>query len=248
MFTSLKLYNRIMYQKKLVAVVIPAFNEAPSIREVVEGLTRLTNSDGHRLVDDIVVCDNASTDDTADLAQRAGARVVYENVRGYGAACQAALAAIEQPDYVVFVDADQSVDTSQLNLLLAPLAINADLVIGSRSLGNSHKGALTLPQKIGNSLACRLIKYFWRRRITDLGPFRAITRPALTRLDMQDMKFGWTVEMQVKAIQQGMNVVEVPVTTFRRIGHSKISGTVSGVVGAAIGIFTTIFLLRRAQS
>ncbi|MFK8049255.1 MAG: glycosyltransferase family 2 protein [Halioglobus sp.] len=237
-----------MYQNKTVAVVIPALNEAPSIVEVVEGLKRLSNSDGQRLVDDIVVCDNASTDDTAVLARYAGARVVYEDVRGYGAACQAALAAISQADYVVFVDADLSVDISQLYLLLAPLAIDADLVIGSRSLGNSQAGALTLPQRIGTRLACQLIGYFWRRPVTDLGPFRAITRSALCRLNMQDRKFGWTVEMQVKAIQQGMNVVEVPVTTFRRLGQSKISGTFKGVVGAAIGIFATIFMLRHAQS
>jgi len=237
-----------MYQNKTVAVVIPAMNEAPSIVEVVEGVKRLSNSDGQSLVDDIVVCDNASTDDTAVLARQAGARVVYEDVRGYGAACQAALAAISRADYVVFVDADLSVDISQLYLLLAPLADDADLVIGSRSLGSSQAGALTLPQRIGTSLACRLIGYFWRRPVSDLGPFRAITRSALTRLNMQDRKFGWTVEMQVKAIQQGMNIVEVPVTTFRRLGQSKISGTLKGVVGAAIGIFATIFMLRRAQS
>ncbi|MDM3871303.1 glycosyltransferase family 2 protein [Porticoccus sp. W117] len=231
-----------MFQQKSVAVVIPAYNEADAIGAVVSDLLRLENSNGLPLVDDIVVCDNGSTDNTAAIARDAGARVVCEERPGYGAACQAAITALANPDIVVFVDGDHSVCAEEIPLLLVPLE-NSDLVIGSRVLGRCEKGALTPPQRFGNWLASALIRLFWKAPVTDLGPFRAINCQALQYLNMEDMAFGWTVEMQVKAAIQGFEVVEVPVTTRKRIGKSKISGTLKGVIGAARGILQTIFSL-----
>ena len=127
---------------------------------------------------------------------------------------------------------------------MTPLREGADLVIGSRALGHCNPGALTFPQRFGNWLASRTIKWLWRYRVTDLGPFRAICYQSLNRLQMKDRQFGWTVEMQVKAIQAGMDITEVPVTSLKRIGKSKISGTLKGCIGAAIGIFSTIYKLH----
>ncbi|MGS2723720.1 glycosyltransferase family 2 protein [Porticoccus sp. GXU_MW_L64] len=231
-----------MFEQKTVAVVIPAYNESEAIGAVVAGLRQLKNDQGEALVDDIVVCDNASTDNTADIACDAGARVVYEPRPGYGVACQAAIKALDRPDIVVFVDGDHSVRASELALLLEQLECS-ELVIGSRVLGRCEKGALTTPQRFGNWLASVLIRLFWGAPVTDLGPFRAIHYPALQRLNMEDMAFGWTVEMQVKALIHGFDVAEVPVTTLKRLGKSKISGTLKGVVGAARGILHTIFSL-----
>ncbi|MCV6604032.1 MAG: glycosyltransferase family 2 protein [Porticoccaceae bacterium] len=235
-----------MYRQKSVSVVVPAYNEAEAIGLVVSELLSLANPDGSALVDDVVVCNNGSTDNTATVAWAAGAWVVDESVPGYGAACQRAIKALRQPDIVVFVDGDYSVYAQEIPLLLAQLESN-DLVIGSRVLGNCETGALTTPQRFGNWLASRLIRSFWGSPITDLGPFRAITYQALQRLQMEDMAFGWTVEMQVKALQLCMDVSEVPVTTRARIGVSKISGTVKGVCGAACGILGTIFSLWYRQ-
>lgn len=237
-----------MYGNKTVAVVIPALNEERSIGKVVRSLKNLRSGPAqHPLVDDIVVCNNGSTDNTAVVAQAAGARCFYEPEQGYGVACLTALEALKQPDIVVFVDADSSVISSELPLLLSQITQGADLVIGSRTLGSQQPGALTPQQLFGNWLASKLIKFLWRQPITDLGPFRAICYNSLLKLNMQDRRYGWTVEMQVKAIQQHMNVVEVPVTTDKRIGHSKISGTVRGTFGAAIGIFGMIFRLRMQE-
>lgn len=192
------------------------------------------------VVDQIVVGDNGSTDNTAAIATGYGAMVMLEPERGYGAACSAALAAPMDKDIIVFVDGDHSVVAQELPTLLEPIIDGADLVIGSRVPGRCEKGALTKPQIIGNKLATALMRLLWRGDVTDLGPFRAITQNALLNLKMCDRKFGWTVEMQVKALQHSMNVVEVPVSTNRRIGRSKVSGTVKGVVGAAHGILGTI--------
>ena len=338
-----------MYYNKTIAAVIPAYNEQASITSVISELKALCGPDSRALFDDIVVCDNASTDTTATLATRAGARVVYEKQKGYGIACQAAIAKLNNPDIVVFIDADHSVLADEVLRLLAPLRKGVDLVIGSRVLGTrepraltppqrignwlaSHiisqlwcykvsdlgsrvprtragarvvyekqkgygiacqaaiaklnnpdivvfidadhsvladevlrllaplrKGvdlvigsrvlgtreprALTPPQRIGNWLASHIISQLWCYKVSDLGPFRAICYQSLKRLQMQDERYGWTVEMQVKAIQYNMIVAEVPVTSLKRIGKSKISGTVKGCVGAALGIFGTIFKL-----
>lgn len=233
-----------MYYSKTVAAVIPAHNEQASIRTVVSELKALSGPDSTPLFDDIVVCDNASSDLTAKQATRTGARVVYEAQMGYGAACLAAIAQLNNPDIVVFVDADHSVVADEVFHLLAPLRKGADLVIGSRALGRSEPEALTWPQRIGNWLASHTIGLLWRYKVTDLGPFRAICYQSLKRLQMQDQRYGWTVEMQVKAIQYSMVVVEVPVTSLKRIGKSKISGTLKGCIGAALGIFGTIFKLH----
>jgi len=199
-----------------------------------------------RLVDRILVCDNGSTDDTAALAASSGAIVTHEPEQGYGAACLAALAIPVEKDIVVFVDADNSVVATELPGLVDPLFDGADLVIGSRELGTTEKGALSIPQQFGNKLASFLISTIWSSDVTDLGPFRATTQATLKDLEMKDRKFGWTVEMQVRALQLNKTVVEVAVSTRRRIGKSKISGTLLGVIGAAHGILGTIFKLYLA--
>ena len=198
------------------------------------------HADQVALVDNIVVADNGSTDDTAAIATDHGAIVIKEVQKGYGAACLAALSVPLDRDIVVFVDGDHSVVCNELPALLEPLFSGADLVIGSRTIGECDSGALSLPQMWGNRVASALIRLLWRARVTDLGPFRAITNDALGELKMQDKQFGWTVEMQVRALQLDKKIVEVPVTTRRRIGKSKIGGTVRGVIGASKGILGMI--------
>ncbi len=195
------------------------------------------------LVDQIIVCDNGSTDETAARAAASGAIVAFEPERGYGAACLAALAVEVEKDIIVFVDGDHSVVSSELPDIITPLLNGADLVIGSRTLGTTEKGALSIPQRFGNMLATLLISKLWSANVTDLGPFRATTQKTLLDLQMSDRNFGWTVEMQVRALQENKTIKEVPVSTMKRIGKSKISGTVRGVIGAGHGILGTIFKL-----
>ena len=257
-----------MYLGRHITVIIPALNEEPSIARVLDGLFQLqacpqcgqlkapqtaeqkqltdkqscvckTDFSG-TLVDRIIVCDNGSSDETATIAASRGAMVTHEPDRGYGAACLAALAVPVEKDIIVFADADHSVVATELPQLIAPLLKGADLVIGSRTIGETEKGALSLPQRFGNRLASFLIRTLWSAQVTDLGPFRAITQNALQDLHMTDRRFGWTVEMQVRALQLSKTVTEIPVTTRCRIGHSKIGGTVKGVMGAANGILGTI--------
>jgi len=235
-----------MYKNLKVSVVIPARDEEKSIGLVVEELLALQNA--QRLIDDIVVCDNGSNDLTAQRAKQAGARVVYEKKPGYGTACLTALAALDASDIILFTDGDHSFKAAQAIRLLDGIADGADLVIGSRVLGQIESGALTVPQAMGNRLAGFLIKCLWGVKVTDLGPYRAIRSSALDRLKMMDTAFGWTVEMQVKAIQQGLQMIEVPVDTKRRIGQSKISGTLRGSLGAGVGILSMIAKLRWQQS
>ena len=204
----------------------------------------LRNDDDSAVIDDIVVCDNGSRDATGDRAAKAGARVVREDRKGYGSACLAAIAELERTDVVLFTDADHAFHASQASRLLEGVADGADLVIGSRALGGLDPGAMSATQVFGNRLATMLIRRLWGHRVTDLGPYRAIRAQALAALGMRDTTFGWTVEMQVKAIQHGLRVVEVPVDTRARIGKSKISGTVRGVLGAGFGILSMIAKLR----
>ncbi|MFV2058530.1 MAG: glycosyltransferase family 2 protein [Thiohalomonadales bacterium] len=232
-----------MFKDKRVSAIIPARDEERSIAKVVAGLLDLRDAKGTCIFDHVIVCDNGSTDNTANTARQAGANIVVENKPGYGAACLAALAVVPRSDIIVFIDGDYSFYAEQSLAMLDAIDAGADLVIGSRALGNIQPGALTLPQRVGNRLATLLIQLLWQTPITDLGPFRAVSANALAVIDMRDTAFGWTVEMQVKAIQCSLNVKEIPVDTRPRIGISKISGTVSGVVGAAIGIFGTIFKL-----
>lgn len=235
------------FQNLKIAVVIPAYNEQSSVGRVVGDLLALKHAD-QALIDDIVVCDNASIDDTAAIAVRAGARVVHEPAKGYGAACLSAIScfadpANSTPDIVVFIDADNSVDPNEVIELVEKVANGSDLVVGSRNNVLLQKGALSTHQRFGNALASILIRLIWKQKVTDLGPFRAITHSRLIELDMQDKRFGWTVEMQIKTLQAGFRYSEVPVTTRVRIGVSKISGTLSGTIGAAIGIFGKVFQL-----
>ena len=234
----------------LVVVVVPALNEAPVIAHVVRDLLSL-NSPEYCVISTVLVCDNGSTDGTADRAREVGATVVFAAKRGYGAACLAGLAAIRsmqpQPDIVMFADGDGSIVAEEARVLIAAVCAGSDLVIGIRTRERQENGALTLPQRVGNKVASWLIHAMWHERVNDLGPFRAIRTRALWRLDMRDETFGWTVEMQVKALQLRMNVSEVSVATRRRVGKSKISGTFSGVIGAARGIIGKIIALKVAE-
>ena len=222
----------------IVDAVIPALDEAESIGAVLDSLPL-------GLLRRRVVCDNGSRDGTADVARAHGALVVSERRRGYGSACLRALAALREdpPDAVLFLDADGSDDPADLPSLLLPIAEGrADLVIGSRALGEREPGALTPQARFGNALATALIRAFYGARWTDLGPFRAVRWEALERLGMRDPDFGWTVEMQVKAARARLRGVEVPVRYRRRVGRSKIAGTLSGAVRAGVKILGTIAL------
>lgn len=232
-----------MYQGMSVAVVIPARDEAAALGGVLADLWRLRNEDGNPVIDDIVVCDSASRDSTAAVAAAGGARVVSACEPGYGRACQVALDALHDPDLVLFVDGDRSVDSADIPPLLAALTQGAGLVIGARLGALRQSGALTPQQIIGNWLACWLIRRLWRVPVKDLGPLRVIRTRTLRHLGMRDTAYGWTVEMQLRAIQAGLCLVEVPVHSLRRIGRSKISGTLRGTLGAAHGIFGTILRL-----
>ena len=219
----------------VIDVVIPAFNEEQAIGQVLEAIP-----DG--LVRRVVVVDNGSTDDTAARARARGASVLSEPRRGYGQACLTGIAALENPDIVVFLDGDFSDYPQEMNAVVAPVAGDeADMVIGSRVLGKADKGALQPQQRFGNALATWLIRLLFGVSFTDLGPFRAIRFSSLQQLGMEDRNFGWTVEMQVKAARQGLRIVEIPVRYRRRIGISKVSGTFSGTVRAGYKILWTIF-------
>jgi len=220
-----------------IDVAIPAFNEETSLPRVLEAIPRPP-------VRRVVVADNNSTDRTAEVARIGGAVVVAASRPGYGSACLAALDYLRRndpPEIVVFVDGDFSDQPEELPNLVAPiLAGRADLVIGSRTLGAAEPGALLPQARAGNLIACLLIRLLYGHRYTDLGPFRAIRWSALERLGMRDPDFGWTAEMQVKALRQGLAVTEVPVSYRRRIGVSKITGTLRGALMAGYKILWTV--------
>jgi glycosyltransferase involved in cell wall biosynthesis len=217
-----------------VAVIIPALNEAQALPSVLSAVPSWVSC--------TIVADNGSTDGTGEAARHLGAQVVIEPRRGYGSACLRALAALPPVDIVVFLDGDASDDATEMAMIVAPIAAGeADFVLGSRVLGDREKGALTPQQVFGNWLACTLIRMFWKYEFTDLGPFRAIRRDALDHLHMTDPDYGWTVEMQVRAAQRGLVCKEVPVRYRRRIGRSKVSGTIRGVIGAGTKILYVIF-------
>lgn len=217
-----------------VIAIIPALNEEHAIGAIVSQLLEFG-------VSKVVVVNNGSTDATSHNATLAGALVLHEPVPGYGRACLLGLTEVANEDIVLFVDGDGSDDLSALPALIGPLlSDSADLVIGSRALGVRESGAMTAPQLFGNWLATRLINLLWDHRYTDLGPMRALRRDALQVLPLQDRTYGWTVEMQVLAIKYKLRILEVPVNYRRRIGRSKISGTVRGVVGAGSTILITI--------
>lgn len=220
-------------------VIIPALNEERSIGQVIADIPR-------DLATEIVVVDNGSTDSTARVASGCGATVVSEERRGYGQACLAGINYIKSslypPDIIVFLDGDYSDYPREMKTLLSPITEDGyDLVIGSRTVGEREKGAL-LPQAIvGNYVATRLIKLLYGVSFTDLGPFRAIRYDRLLSLGMRDETFGWTVEMQVKAAKRRLRCTEVPVSYRRRIGTSKVTGTVKGSFMAGVKIIWMIF-------
>lgn len=226
-----------------VALIIPALDEEHAIGALLEAIDRT-------VVRDVIVGDNGSRDATGEVARSRGAQVVRVEDRGYGAACAGALAVLaDDVDVVLFMDADGSDDPAEIPLVLQRvLDGRADLVIGSRALGVVERGALTPQQRFGNWLATRLVSLLYGYRYTDLGPFRAIRRDLLDRIEMRDRRYGWTVEMQVRALQLGARVAEVPVRYRRRVGKSKISGTVTGVLKAGWWIVYTIFKYSRRRT
>ncbi len=232
-----------MYHGKTIGVVIPAHNEEQSIGLVVSELVALRYN-ARPLIDKIVVCDNASDDSTARCAEVAGALVVREPRKGYGAACLKAVAELTELDCLAFVDGDHSMRATELPALLDTWLAGAHLVVGSRALGAQQglmePGSLPRHQQWGNRLASFLLTRLWATPVTDLGPFRVISPTDLAKLHLQELRFGWTVEMQAKALAQGYRVREVPVSCTRRIGASKVSGTWRGSLGAGAGILTTI--------
>jgi glycosyltransferase involved in cell wall biosynthesis len=224
-----------------VAIVMPARNEEASIGMVLDEIPRA-------LVHAIIVVDNGSSDRTAEVARGRGAIVVREAVPGYGRACQAGIARTDDSvDVIVVLDADHSDYPQDLPALLAPIAAReADFVIGSRVMGGAEPGSLPWNQRFGNALACFLLRVLYGARFSDMGPFRAIRRPALLSLGLEDCTYGWNVEMQVRALMAGLRIREVPVRYRRRVGKSKITGTFTGTVRAGTRIIFTILLYHSA--
>ena len=228
-----------MSSQPIIDVIIPAYNEEKSIGLVVDEIPK-------EWVRNIVVANNNSTDKTGEVAEEHGAVVVFQPNPGYGNACLKAMEFIAEqetkPDIVVFLDGDHSDYPQQLPDLVKPILDNeADLVIGSRALGKSESGSLTPQQLFGNWLATRMLRLFYGETFTDLGPFRAIRYSSLVQINMVDKNYGWTVEMQIKAAKQNLRNVEVPVDYRVRIGHSKVSGTIKGIIGASYKIILTLF-------
>jgi glycosyltransferase involved in cell wall biosynthesis len=221
------------------AVIIPARNEEKSIGLVLDDLPKVAC---------VIVSDNGSTDHTAKIARSAGCVVVHEPIPGYGRACLAGMSKLRSIAeskldirYVSFIDADYSDHPQELVEMLRVLGENdADFVLGSRMIGNREPGAMPLQALLGNRLACGLMKLIWGARYTDLGPFRVIRYNKLIELGMQDLNFGWTIEMQIKAKLASLRTIEIPAAYRRRVGVSKISGTVSGTIRAGYKILFTI--------
>lgn len=214
-----------------ITVVIPALDEEQAIGGVVQAIPR-------ELVDEIIVVDNGSTDNTAGRAAAAGARVVHEHRRGYGAACSAGAKATRDADIIVFLDGDHSDDPRQLLEVAGPVIQDgADLVVGSRLKGSLEKGSMPWHGRLGNRLIVLLLRLLYRVDITDLGSFRAIKTETLLDIRMEEMTYGWPVEMVVKSAKKGWRIKSAPVTYRRRLGKSKVTGTVRGSILAAYHMF-----------
>jgi len=222
-----------------IVVIIPAYNEENSIAKVIHDLPA-------KLVTEIIVVDNNSTDNTSNKAKQAGATVLFQQLKGYGNACLTGIEYLKNmktpPAIVVFIDGDYSDYPEQLPVVIKPIIEeDYDMVIGSRNLGLKAKGSMMPQQVLGNKLATTLMKWLYKTNYTDLGPFRAIKYKSLLALNMADKNYGWTVEMQLKAAKLKMKTCEVAVDYRKRIGVSKVSGTVKGTLGAGYKIITTIF-------
>ena len=221
-----------------IKVIIPAYNEADSIAKVINDIPKI--------VDEIIVISNGSTDDTEDNAKNADATVLREQNRGYGYACLKGLDYIskqeEKPDIIVFLDGDYSDYPEELLKIIDPIINdNIDFVVGARVKNLREKGAMTIPQIFGNWLATFLMRLMYNAKFTDLGPFRAIKYDKLLKINMQDKTYGWTVEMQLKVLKQKFTYKEVSVRYRNRIGVSKVSGTIKGAIFAGVKILTWIF-------
>ncbi len=222
-----------MKQNRRIEVIIPCLNEEQAIGKVIAKIPDW--------VDRIIVADNGSDDQTRIFARQAGAMVVTEPQKGYGATCLRALQEPHKNAIIVFIDGDYSDYPEDMADLVDPiLSGKAKMVIGSRVLGKAEAGALTLPQKFGNWLACHLMTFFWQSNFTDLGPYRAIEMAALQQMGMKDKDYGWTVEMQIKALVFKISALEVPVRYKKRIGISKVSGTIKGTLLAGTKILGLI--------
>lgn len=229
------------FDKTIIDVIIPAYNEEDSIQSVINDIPK-------DYVRNIIVCNNASTDHTASRASAAGAIVLDQPLSGYGNACLRGIAYLKEleikPDIVVFLDGDYSDFPEELIDIAKPIVEkDYDLVIGSRTTGELEKGAMMPQQVFGNWLATTLIKMIYNYEFSDLGPFRAIKYDQLMRINMVDKNFGWTVEMQVKAAKHKLKCTEIPVKYRKRIGISKVSGTIKGTFLAGHKILWTIFKL-----
>ena len=218
-----------------ISIIIPAYNEESSIGLVLDALPQ-------EKLHEIIVVDNGSTDATARVAQEHGARVVKEPRKGYGSACLKGIDELDAPDIVVFIDGDFSDFPEEIVFLIRPIETGEkDFVLGSRMILPKSQSALLPQARYGNRLAVFLIKLFFKHEFTDLGPFRAIRYSSLMSIGMKDIDFGWTVEMQIKAVRNGLRIQEVPVNYRKRVGISKISGTVLGTFRAGTKIIYTIF-------
>lgn len=216
-----------------IAVVIPALDEEGAIGDVVREIPA-------NLTARVIVVDNGSRDRTAAMAEAAGARVIREPVRGYGAACRAGAMAAGDADVLVFLDGDRSDDPSEMPVVLRPIQEGrADLVIGSRTAGATEAGALTFQQRVGNRLVTALLRALYGLRLSDIGPFRAVRTDVFRDLGMEHRTHGWPVEMIVKAARKGYRVAEVPVSCRRRIGRSKVAGTLRGSLQAGFHLVAT---------
>lgn len=228
----------IMTEKKKIVVIIPAFNEENSVGNVLCEIPK-------ELVSEVIVVNNNSNDKTKINAQKGGATVLDEKRQGYGYACLKGIAYVKEkksnPDIIVFIDADYSDYPAEMVELIKPIIEqDYDMVIGSRALGKRERGSMTPQQVFGNKLATSLMKFLYGVKYTDLGPFRAIKFDKLLELEMKDTTYGWTVEMQLKAAKKKMKVTEIAVNYRKRIGFSKVSGTVKGTIMAGYKIITTL--------
>lgn len=223
------------YSGHKITAIIPALNEEESLPKVINDLPSM--------IDEIIVCDNGSTDNTSDAASDAGAIVVCKPERGYGAACLKAFEAVaSDTSILLYIDGDYSDYPAEAESIIKPIVDdNYDMVIGSRMLTRKNHNAIPPAAVFGNWLTSNLIKLIWGVRFTDIGPFRAIRYSAYKSLNMRDRNFGWTTEMQVKAVKRGFKCLEVPVSYRKRIGTSKVSGTISGSVRAGIKFLWIIF-------